>query len=73
MMVKIKCPSCGTDGYMSLLQSSYEMPYRCWKCKDFFTLKVEDNEVESLVKLSAEEYQKIKEVEDLRSKFKRQI
>ena len=58
---------------MSLLQSSYEMPYRCWKCKDFFTLKVEDNEVESLVKLSAEEYQKIKEVEDLRSKFKRQI
>lgn len=72
-MVKIKCPSCSTDGYMSLLESSYEMPYRCWKCKEFFTLKVEDNEVASMVKLSAEEYQRVKEVEDMRSKFKRQI
>ena len=73
MMVKIKCSSCGTDGYMSLLQSSYEMSYRCWKCKEFFTLSVEDNQVKSMVRLSAEEYQKLKEAEDLKSKFKRQF
>jgi hypothetical protein len=72
MMLKIKCVSCGTDGWMSLLQSTYQMPYRCWKCKEFFTLTVEDNEVKSLVKLSPEEYQKMKEVEELRAKFKRQ-
>jgi DNA-directed RNA polymerase subunit RPC12/RpoP len=48
------------------------MSYRCWKCKEFFTLTVENNEVRSLVKLTPEEYQKMKEVEDLRAKFKRQ-
>jgi C4-type Zn-finger protein len=73
MMLKIKCPSCATDSYMSLIQSTYQMPYRCWKCKEFFTLSVEDNEVKSVVKLTAEEYEKMKEVEDLRSKFKRQV
>ncbi|OGO40323.1 MAG: hypothetical protein A2147_01675 [Chloroflexi bacterium RBG_16_57_8] len=72
MMVKIHCTNCGTDGYMSLLESSYQMSYRCWKCKEFFTLTVEDNQVKSLVKLSADEYQKMKEAEDLRAKFKRQ-
>jgi uncharacterized Zn finger protein len=72
MMLKIKCSSCGTDGWMSLLQSTYQMPYRCWKCKEFFTLTVENNEVKSLVKLTPEEYQKMKEVEELRAKFKRQ-
>jgi hypothetical protein len=72
MMVKIQCTGCGTDSFMALLNSSYEMPFRCWKCKEFFNLKVEDNEVKSLVKLTPEEYQKMKEVEDLRAKFKRQ-
>jgi hypothetical protein len=73
MMVKITCPTCNTDGFMSLLQSSYQMSYRCWKCKEFYTLSVEDNQVKSMIKLTPEEYQKMKEVEDLRSKFKRQV
>jgi DNA-directed RNA polymerase subunit RPC12/RpoP len=58
---------------MSLLESTYQMSYRCWKCKEFFTLSVEDNQVKSIVKLTPEEYQKMKEVEDLRSKFRRQV
>jgi hypothetical protein len=58
---------------MSLLQSNYEMPYKCWKCKEYFTLTVEDNQIKSLVKLTAEDYQKMKEAEDLRAKFKRQV
>ncbi len=73
MMIKIHCPGCGTDGYMSLLQSSYQMSYKCWKCKELYTLTVEDNQVQSLVKLSAEDFQKMKEAEDLRKKFKRQF
>ncbi len=73
MMVKITCPSCNTDGFMSLLQSTYQMSYRCWKCKEFFNLSVEDNQVKSMVKLAPEEYQRMKEVEDLRSKFKKQV
>ena len=73
MMVKIHCSSCGTDGQMSLLNSSYQMPYRCWKCREYFTLTVEDNSVKSLVKLSPEDFQKVKAAEELKSKFKRQF
>ena len=58
---------------MSLLDSTYQMSYRCWKCKEFFSLSVEDNRVKSIVRLSPEEYQKMKEVEDLRAKFRRQV
>jgi DNA-directed RNA polymerase subunit RPC12/RpoP len=49
------------------------MSYRCWKCKEFFSLSVEDNQVKSIVRLTPEEYQKMKEVEDLRAKYKRQV
>ncbi len=72
MLIKIKCASCGTDTTMSMVDSSYKMPFRCWKCKEYFTLTVENNAVVSLVKLSAEEYVKLKEAEDAR-KFKRQF
>ena len=71
-MLKIKCPLCGTDSQMSLLQSSYQMPFRCWSCRNLFTLTVEDNQVKSLVGMSADEYAKYKEAEDLK-KFKRQF
>ena len=71
-MLKIKCPLCGTDSQMSLLQSSYQMPYRCWKCRELFSLTVENDQVTSLVKMTAEEYAKHKEIEDLK-KFKRQF
>ena len=73
MMVKITCPNCNTDGFMSLIESTYKMSYRCWKCKEFFSLSVEDNQVKSIVRLTPEEYQKMKEVEDLRAKYKRQV
>ena len=73
MLLTIKCPNCSTNGTMSLLNSTYQIAYRCWKCREFFNLSVEDNEVKSIIKLTPEEYQKMKEVEDLRSKFKRQV
>jgi transposase-like protein len=66
MMLKIKCPSCGSDSSMSLLNSTYEMPFRCWKCHEYFTLKVENDVIQSLTKLTPEDYQKIKATEDLR-------
>lgn len=66
MMLKIKCPSCGTDSQMSLLQSSYKMPFRCWKCRELFTLTVLDDQVQSLEKMSAEDYAKQKAAEDLK-------
>jgi DNA-directed RNA polymerase subunit RPC12/RpoP len=72
MMLKIKCPSCGTDSQMSLLQTTYSMPFKCWKCKELFTLTVEEDEVRSCVKMSPEDYAKHRAEEDLK-KFKRQF
>ncbi len=72
MLIKIKCSACGSDTTMSMVDSSYSMPFRCWKCKEYFTLTVENNAVVSLVKLSAEDYARMKEAEDAR-KFKRQF
>jgi len=70
MMVKIKCPECGTEGSLSLAESSYEGPYRCWKCRQLFTIKVENSELKSCQPLSQEEFDRQQEIEALKSKFK---
>jgi hypothetical protein len=72
MIVKIRCPECETEGSFSLLESSYQGPYRCWKCRGLFTISLEDNELKSCQPLSQEELDRQQEVEDLRAKFKRQ-
>ena len=48
MIVKIKCPKCGTEGSLSLVESNYQGPYRCWKCRELFTIKMENNELKNL-------------------------
>ncbi len=72
MLVKIKCPKCDTEGTLSLVESSYQGPYRCWKCRELFTIKLENNELKSCEPLSPEEYVKQQEIEALRAKFKKE-
>jgi len=71
MLVKIKCAKCGTEGSLSLSDPSYQGPYRCWKCRELFTIKLENNELKSCEPLSQEEFEKQQEIETLRAKFKR--
>ena len=71
-MLKIKCPKCDTEGSFSLADSSYEGPYRCWKCRGLFAIKIENSELKSCESLSQEEFEKQQEIEALRAKFKRQ-
>ena len=71
MLVKIKCTKCGTEGSLSLSDPSYQGPYRCWKCREFFTIKMENNELKSCELLSHEEFEKQQEIENLRDKFRR--
>lgn len=71
MLVKIKCPECDTEGTISLVEPSYQGPYRCWKCRQLFTIKLEDNELKSCQPLSQEEFDKFKEIEALKAKFKK--
>ena len=72
MMVKIKCPDCSTEGSLSLVESSYQGPYRCWKCRALFTIRLESNELKSCEPLSQEEFDRQQEIEALKAKFKRQ-
>ena len=71
MMIKIKCPECGTEGSLSLLESSYEGPYKCWKCRALFTIRLENNELQACEPLSQEEFEKQQEIEALKARLKR--
>jgi len=71
MIVKIKCPKCETDGSFSLADTSYEGPYRCWKCKELFTIKMHNNELISCEPLGQEEFEKQQEIEALKKKLGR--
>ncbi|MFC1980058.1 hypothetical protein ACFLVS_04295 [Chloroflexota bacterium] len=71
MIVKIKCPKCNIEGSLSLVESNYQGPYRCWKCRELFTLKLENNELKSCEPLSQKEFDKLREIESMKAKFKR--
>jgi hypothetical protein len=57
-MVTIVCPKCGAEGKLSLVDSNYNGPRRCWKCHELFTINIVNNQVRSSESLSQEEYQK---------------
>jgi hypothetical protein len=57
-MVKIVCPKCGAEGKLSLVETSYTGPRRCWKCRELFTITIVNNQVRSSDPLSEEEFQK---------------
>jgi len=71
MAFKIACPKCGSEGSLSLTESAYQGPYRCWKCRELFTIKVEDNTLQSCEPLSQDDFEKQREIEALRAKFRR--
>ena len=72
MMIKIKCPKCGVEGSMSLVESSYQGPYKCWKCRELFTIILENNELKSAEPLSQEEFDRQLEIKAMRAKLNRQ-
>ena len=72
MLFKIKCPECAVEGTMSLVESSYEGPYKCWKCRALFTVSLENGDLKSWEPLSEEEFQRQQEIKALKDKFKRE-
>jgi hypothetical protein len=58
---------------MSLVESVYNGPYRCWKCRALFTIGLKDNELTFCEPLSEEELQKQQEVKTIQDKLKRQF
>jgi len=71
MMINITCPACSTGGSMSLLDPVYDGPYRCWKCRALFSIRIADNEVKYCEPMSQEEFDKQQELKSLRDRFRR--
>ena len=71
MIVKIVCPKCETEGGFSLVDAVYEGPYRCWKCRDLFAIRMEGNELKSCQPITEEDLQKQQELQKLRDRFQR--
>jgi len=54
-MFAIECPKCGAETGFSLIVSTYEGPFRCWKCKEAFMVIIENEELKSCKPISQEE------------------
>jgi hypothetical protein len=61
--VLIKCPGCNTEASISLVQPVYEGPYRCWKCRGLFRIRIEDEELRLCEPMSEEEFEKEQQTE----------
>ena len=70
-MITLECPKCGAETKLSLVDKDYAGPRRCWKCHEYFTITIENNELKSCEPLSEEEYKKQQEIEALKAKFKK--
>ena len=57
-MIKIICPKCNAEAKLSLVDTTYVGPRRCWKCHEYFTIRIENNRLTSCEPLSKEEYEK---------------
>jgi hypothetical protein len=68
-MVTIVCPKCGAEGKLSLVDSSYVGPRRCWKCHELFAITIYNNEVRSSEPLSQEEYDRQQETKNTKAKL----
>jgi hypothetical protein len=58
MMLTIKCPRCAKEGRLSLVEPDYQGPYKCWSCRELFTIRIHDDVLESMEPLSQEDYEK---------------
>lgn len=58
-MVKIKCSKCGAEGSLSLIDPTYNGPFKCWKCRALYLIKLENDQLISCEPLSQEEFDKL--------------
>ncbi|MDD4860225.1 MAG: hypothetical protein PHR56_08530 [Dehalococcoidales bacterium] len=59
MLFKINCPSCGTETSFSFRELDYKGPFRCWKCRGTFTIRIENRKLTSWEPLSADDFAKV--------------
>jgi uncharacterized Zn finger protein len=70
-MITIACPECGEEMKIFLMESAYEGPLRCAKCRGLFWVVIRGEKLESWKPLTEEELKAAQEAEALKAKFKR--
>ncbi len=56
-VVRIKCRNCETESTLSLIDSNYRGPFRCWKCRAIYMINMVNNEVTSWEPLNEDEFE----------------
>jgi hypothetical protein len=69
-MIVITCPKCGAETKLSLVDSSYEGPRKCWKCREILKIKIENDVLVSCDPMSQEEFDEYQEAEELKKRLK---
>jgi hypothetical protein len=70
MQISIKCPACNSDSSFFVAKNVFQGPFKCWKCKALFTLKVKNSEIEKLEPLTQEDFDKAKAAKAAKKKAK---
>jgi len=68
--IKIRCPKCEVEGSISLTDAGYQGPYRCWKCRQNFTIEIKNDQLKSCEPLSEAEFKQQQEIAALKARFK---
>ena len=71
MLTKIKCPKCNTEGTFSLSDPIFDGPYKCWKCKELFSIRMEHGVLKNIEPMSGEDLAKFEEIQKIKDKFRR--
>jgi hypothetical protein len=72
MQITIKCPACNTDGSFFVAKNVFQGPFRCWKCKELYTIKVKDGNLQQCDPLTQEDFEKAKAAKEARRKAARE-
>ena len=56
-MVTIQCPQCNAVTSFTLIEPSYEGPFRCWKCRAIFIATIESGDLKSCRHASQDEFE----------------
>ena len=67
-MMTVRCPKCGAEAKLSLVDTDYSGPRRCWKCHEYFAITIYHNQLTSCEPLSREEYEMQQEIQKVAEK-----
>lgn len=54
-MFTIECPECTTKTNLSLDDSIYQGPFRCWKCRTLFRVVIQNSKMKAYEPMNEEE------------------